>query len=520
MTIAVLTDRTLQGEEPAKMVSRWMRLARRHRQLCFVVAPAAFDLPERSGLRHVAAQATEADELAALADVAGECTDQLWLVDLRGQTPATWSDAISIPASKVSACAALLHALAVRELANTGQAHDADAGPLVDIERALRAAGISDDDAPKPGSTYEGWYARRVVSYLADPLAARALRIDAGPASVTVVNLAAILAAALLACAGTWLALALAGVLVQVAVVFTCVHGEVVARGGRQSAFGGWFHRITRPIVLLALLAGLGIGLDELGQPLWLSVALAAALVTGAELMTRSSATAMSDRQSAKLWSPPQSEVLLAVSVALLTGSSGLVVVLIAGISLVITLATAIAFVLRPAREPMPAYLRRKQRSEVARDLFEQSDPGPLSTLVGREDPHLSLLRRLAASSVGPFLPWLTWFIEAVALIAVVRWQNEELLPLAFVLIAVLAFHRSDISARRTYAESPPAAWTFLLSLGALGRPVLYLVLAATDSLNDGLIVATIGWAVLFAVDAAAAFADPEDSKSQADLDA
>jgi len=508
VTVAVLADRTFQGEDMARIVSRWVTLARRQRQLCFVVAPATFDLPERSGLRHVAAQATEADELSALADVADACTDHLWLLDLRGQTPTKWSDAIFVPAARVSDCAALL-----RELAT-----DSDAGERADIGQALRAAGISDDEAAAPGSTYEGFYAQRLVSYVADPLVAQALRIDAGPASVTVVSLAAILAAALLACAGTWLALALAGVLVQVAVVFTCVHGEVVARGGRQSAFGGWFHRVMRPLVLLALLAGLGVGLDELGRPLWLSVAVAAALVTGAELMIRASATAMRDQTSTRIWRPPPNEVLLAVSLALLTGSAELVVVLIAGISLVLTLATAIAFVLRPAREPLPVYLRRKQRTEIARDLFEQADPGPLSTLVGREDPHLSLLRRLAASSVGAFLPWLTWLIEAAALIVVVRWQNEELLPLSFVLISVLAFYRADISARRAYTESPPAAWTFLLSLGALGRPVLYLVLAATDVLSEGLIVATIGWAVLFAVDAAAAFADPEAAKSEADV--
>ena len=129
-----------------------------------------------------------------------------------------------------------------------------------------------------------------------------------------------------------------------------------------------------------------------------------------------------------------------------------------------------------------------------------------------------SLLRRVAASSVGPFLPWLTWLFEAAALLVVVRWQNEELLPLAFVPIVVVGFHRADISARRVYTGSPPAAWTFLLSLGALGRPVLYLVLAATDVLTDGLIVATIGWAVLFAVDAAAAFAEPEATRKRTDL--
>ena len=71
MTIAVLTDRTTQGEESVRLVNRWVGMSKRHRQDCFVVAPTTFDLPERPGLRHVAARAAEADELSALADVAG-----------------------------------------------------------------------------------------------------------------------------------------------------------------------------------------------------------------------------------------------------------------------------------------------------------------------------------------------------------------------------------------------------------------------------------------------------------------
>ena len=85
-------------------------------------------------------------------------------------------------------------------------------------------------------------------------------------------------------------------------------------------------------------------------------------------------------------------------------------------------------------------------------------------------------------------------------------WKDTDALPMVFLLLGVTAFHRVDCIVRPQQAGLALPGWMSVVSLGALGRPVLYLLLAATGYLDDGLVFATLILAVVYAAEAASSW--------------
>ncbi|MEO8329923.1 MAG: DUF5941 domain-containing protein, partial [Candidatus Nanopelagicales bacterium] len=83
-----------------------------------------------------------------------------------------------------------------------------------------------------------------------------------------------------------------------------------------------------------------------------------------------------------------------------------------------------------------------------------------------------------------------------------------------FLLIAVTGFHRIDTIERLLQSGKQPAVWLPFVTLGALGRPVVYLLLAATGTLDNGLALVTLVLAALFAAEAAGSWAADVDAAS------
>ncbi len=169
------------------------------------------------------------------------------------------------------------------------------------------------------------------------------------------------------------------------------------------------------------------------------------------------------------------------------------VLALVAGVSAL----AGLLFVGAP--RPLPA---------AQRQLFELADPGPVGRLVSQQDPQLSLLRRTLATRVAAWVPPATWVVESAVVLVASAVAEPDALPITLAWIAVLAFHRIDIATRQTVLGSAPPAWLGVVGMGALGRAVLVVLLAALGVLAEGLAVAAVVLGVLYAAESSGRFAE------------
>lgn len=106
-------------------------------------------------------------------------------------------------------------------------------------------------------------------------------------------------------------------------------------------------------------------------------------------------------------------------------------------------------------------------------------------------------------------LPTLLWLAEATVvtvLSAVVLAEGAR--GLGYGLLAAVAYHRYDVGYRLRETATPPAPWSALAGLGAEGRVVVLLLLAAGKPswLGPGMAVLAAGLGTLYAAESAAAW--------------
>lgn len=391
--------------------------------------------------------------------------------------------------------------------------------PLSDVEeRRLRLTVASG----APAGLADRWGGAAV----ARAVASAAWNAGVGAHSVTVVGLAAALLAGLLVSTGTAVGAAVAALLMLVSVVLDRADG-IVARARRTAGpFGAWLDLTATRGREAALVIGLAVGTANLDVPRWGLASAVLALLALAHLAAASSTTARGwgrapapvrlaldrvDEPPLPAVPPPPGRpvpswlpfsisrgdgaVVTVVGLVLLSPSQLLLVLaLLAGLSAVVCL------VLIGAPRPLVA---------AQRQLLDLADPGPLARVVGRQDPDLSLLRRTLATRAAAWVPPSTWLVESAAVLASAWVAAPDALPVSLAWVGILAFHRLDIAARLRVLGDAPPGWVSTLGLGALGRTVLVVLLAASGQLVVGLAVGAVVLGVLFAAESAGRFSGP-----------
>ena len=142
------------------------------------------------------------------------------------------------------------------------------------------------------------------------------------------------------------------------------------------------------------------------------------------------------------------------------------------------------------------------------RELFEQADPGPLARLVSRQDPQLSMLRRASATRAAAWIPPATWVLEMSVVLVAAAVIAPDALPITVAWVGVLAFHRIDIATRQQVLGGSPPTWLGVIGLGALGRAMFVVVLAALGVLAEGLALGAVFLGVIYAAESSGRFAD------------
>ena len=127
---------------------------------------------------------------------------------------------------------------------------------------------------------------------------------------------------------------------------------------------------------------------------------------------------------------------------------------------------------------------------------------------MGRQDAQLSLLRRLLNTPVAAWVPPLTWVIESTVVLAAAAWADPDVLPVTLAWIGVMAFHRLDVATRlRELGETVPV-WLEVVGLGAIGRAVFVVLLAAAGGLMWGLACGAVVLGVIYAAESAGRFSE------------
>jgi phosphatidylglycerophosphate synthase len=361
---------------------------------------------------------------------------------------------------------------------------------------------------------------------LARWVASIAWNIGVGAHSVTVVGLAAALLGGLLVSTGTAVGAAGAALLMLLSVVLDRADG-IVARARRTvGPFGTWLDLTAARGREAALVIGLAVATATLEEPRWGLASGVLALLALAHLAASASTTARGwgrapvpvrlalDRvdepplppvppapgRPVPVWLPfsvsrGDGAVAVIIGLVLLPPSQLLVVLaLLAGLSALACL------VLIGAPRPLVA---------AQRQLLDLADPGPLARVVGRQDPQLSALRRALTTRAAAWVPPATWVVESAAVLGSAWIAESDALPVSLAWVGVLAFHRLDIAARLRVLGDAPPGWVSTLGLGALGRTVLVLLMAAAGQLALGLAVGAVVLGVLFAAESAGRFAGP-----------
>ncbi len=414
--------------------------------------------------------------------------------------------------------AAVRAGVTVRTVSVGGLSWGEAAPPLgVEEERELRVSAA----AGAPQGAVDRWLGRGV----AESVAMVAWRAGVGAHAVTAVSVAAALMAGLLISTGTRTGAAVGALFLMASVLLDRVDG-VLARARRTvTAFGAWLDVTSDRLREAALVIGLAIGAAQFGDPRWGLATAVLALLTVAHLAAAASRTARGWGGSPvpirlpldRLEEPPMPAVppppgrpvpaWLPFSVSRGDGAVltvvGLVVLppaqLLAVLAVVAGVSALVGLLYVGAPRPLPA---------AQRQLFELADPGPVGRLVGRQDPQFSLLRRTLATRVAAWVPPATWVVESAVVLVAAAVAQPEAMPITLAWIAVLAFHRIDIATRQSVLGAAPPTWLGVVGLGALGRSVLVVLLAALGVLAEGLAVAAVILGVLYAAESAGRFAE------------
>jgi hypothetical protein len=371
----------------------------------------------------------------------------------------------------------------------------------------------------------QGVIDRLVGAPVARWLAMQAWKVGVGAHSVTVLSVVSALLAGLLVATGTRPGASVAALFLLVSVVLDRVDGLLARARRTVTPFGAWLDVTADRLREVALVIGIGVGVAQFADPRWALASGVLATLTLAHLAAASSRTARGWGGAPtpvrlpldRLDEPPMPSVpppagrpvpsWLPFSISRGDGAVvaivGLLVlppdVLLVLLAILATLSALVCIVLVGVARALPA---------AQRQLYALADPGPLTVLVGRQDPQLSLLRRLVATSVAAWVPPATWVIEAGAVVAITYLADADALPITMAWVGVIAFHRIDVATRLRVLGKAPPAWLDVVGLGALGRVVLVALVAAAGVLTWGLALGAIVLGVLYASESSGRFAD------------
>jgi phosphatidylglycerophosphate synthase len=356
-------------------------------------------------------------------------------------------------------------------------------------------------------------------------LALLAWRIGVGAHAVTTLSVVSALLSGLLIASGTRVGAILAAAFLLLSVLLDRVDGLLARARRTTSPFGAWLDATADRLRELALVIGLAVGAAQSADSRW---ALAGAVLA---LLTVSHLAAAANR-TARGWGGAPSPVRLALdrldepamppvppapgrgvptwlpfSVSRGDGAIiavvGLIIfspaVLLAALAAFATVSALICGLLVGAVRPLPA---------AQRQLLALADPGPLAQLVGRQDPQLSLLRRLLNTPVAAWVPPLTWLFESTVVLAAAALANPEALPVTLAWIGVIAFHRLEVATRLRELDETVPVWLEVVGLGACGRAVIVVILAAAGGLIWGLAFGAVVLGVMYAAESAGRFSE------------
>jgi phosphatidylglycerophosphate synthase len=382
-------------------------------------------------------------------------------------------------------------------------------------ERRLRVAAAS--------GAVQGVVDRLVGGALARALTRRMWGVSAD--AVTAISVASALFAGLLVASGTRGGAVLAAAFLALSVLLDRVDGMVARATRSATGFGAWLDATGDRLREAALVIGLAVGAAQRDDPRWGLAAAVLALLALAQLSAAASLAARGwggapspvripldrlDEPSLPAIPPPpgralpgwlpfsvsrgDGSVLVVVGLALLSPDALLVALAVAA-----AVSAVVCILLVGSPRPLPA---------AQRQLWELVDPGPLARVVARQDPQLSLWRRVLATPAAAWAPPVTWLLEAGGVLAVVVFADPEALPITLAWIGVLAFHRLDLATRLQVLQLGVPSWLGVVGLGALGRLLLVIVLAGAGLLTYGLAAGAVALGVVYAAESAGRFAD------------
>ena len=125
-------------------------------------------------------------------------------------------------------------------------------------------------------------------------------------------------------------------------------------------------------------------------------------------------------------------------------------------------------------------------------------DDGPLARAVGRA---LGRVVPLGERRLAWLVPPLLRAIEYSFLIALTIIADPDAMPLCFALVAVVALHHYDTVYRLRHQRLAPPAWIDAIGGGWDGRMLLASVFALAGLLDAALLVASVGLALVYAVE-------------------
>ena len=424
------------------------------------------------------------------------------------------------PAWPLTAVAAVRAGIVVQTISPAAlpwQTFDVDDHLTVEDEARLRI-----DAAVGPA---QGVVDRFIGVPVAKWLSMAAWKIGVGAHAVTAVSVVAALMSGLLIATGTRTGAAVAAVFLLVSVVLDRVDGLLARARRTVTPFGTWLDVTADRLREAAVVIGLGVGVAQFASPRWAMASAVLATLTLSHLAAASSRTArgwggaptpvrlpldrLDEPPVSKVPPPPGRPAPAWLPFSISRGDGawvaivGLMVlppdVLLLVLAVLAGLSALLCLLMVGPAHALPA---------AQRQLFALADPGPLALVVGRQDPQLSLLRRLVATPVAAWVPPATWVIEVSALLAITIWADADALPVTLAWIGVLSFHRIDVATRLRVLGTPPPYWLDVLGLGALGRVVFVALCAAAGVLTPGLAIGAVVLGVVFATESSGRFAD------------
>jgi hypothetical protein len=352
-----------------------------------------------------------------------------------------------------------------------------------------------------------------------------AWKVGVGAHAVTVLSVVAALLSGLLIATGTRAGAGVAAFFLLISVVFDRVDGLLARARRTVTPFGAWLDVTTDRLREAAVVIGIGIAVAQQSTPRWALASAVLATLTLAHLAAESSRTArgwggapspvrlpldrLDEPPMPPVPPPPGRPVPAWLPFSISRGDGGVVAVL--GLLFVPPDVLLVVLAVLAALSALACLLLvglARAFPAAQRQLVALADPGPLALVVGRQDPQLSLLRRLAATPVAAWVPPATWAIEVAAVLIITASADVDALPVTLAWVGVMSFHRMDVATRLRVLGTPPPHWLDVVGLGALGRVVFVALCAAAGALTMGLGAGAIVLGVLFATESSGRFAD------------